>query len=71
MSVIEKIEIDNTIIGIVSSDNERSGFRFYSSVAPYDLLDGSRFSELVDAYQAVRRVRNAAIPATQPARTRS
>lgn len=60
MSATQTIEIDGDVIGILTSDRETRTFHFHSGVAPYELLDGSRFVGVNEAYEAVRRMRVAA-----------
>lgn len=59
MSSIQSIEIDGELVGILSQDASSRSFQFHSGVAPYDLLDGSRFSRPTEAYRAVRRIHSA------------
>ena len=60
MSNLETVEIDGTLVGILTKDHGDRSFHFHSGVAPYDLLDGSRFARVVEAREAVRRMSKAA-----------
>ena len=60
MSAMQTIEIDGDVIGILTPDRETRTFHFHSGVAPYELLDGSRFADAAEAYEAVRRMKVAA-----------
>lgn len=68
MSALQTIEIDGALIGIVTRNNADRSFYFHSGVAPYDLLDGSRFARLTEAHEAVRRMSRAARQARTAAR---
>ena len=57
---LEAVEIDGDLVGFLTRDHADHSFRFRSGVAPYDLLDGSRFSSPALANQAVRRIAHAA-----------
>ena len=59
MSSIETIEIDGELVGILSADAGSRTFQFHSGIAPYDLLDGSRFARPVDAHLAARKIHSA------------
>lgn len=56
MSNIQTIEIDGEIVGILSADPFSRTYQFHSGIAPYDLLDGSRFARPADAHQAARKI---------------
>jgi hypothetical protein len=60
MSAIQTITYDNEAVGILVTEDNHREFRFHSGLAPYDLLDGSRFSSPALANQAVRRIAHAA-----------
>lgn len=65
----QTVEIDGTLVGILTRDHADRSFYFHSGVAPYDLLDGSRFSRAAEAHEAVRRMSRAARQARSAART--
>ncbi len=54
MTSLQTVEVDGTLVGILTRDHGDRSFYFHSGVAPYDLLDGSRFSRLTEAHKAVR-----------------
>lgn len=60
MSGTQTIEIDGDVVGILTSDRETRTFQFHSGVAAYELLDGSRFVRVKEAYDAVHRMKKAA-----------
>jgi len=60
MSSLRTIEIDGNLVGILTRDQTDRSFQFHSGVAPYDLLDGSRFAGLAEANEAIRRMSRAA-----------
>ncbi len=60
MSSLKAIEIDGAQVGILTRDHSDCSFRFHSGVAPYDLLDGSRFVRVGDACDALHRMSRAA-----------
>lgn len=60
MSGHQTIEIDGNLVGILTRDTESRSFHFHSGVAPYDLLDGSRFNRPQQAREAVARMSRAA-----------
>lgn len=60
MSSLQTIEIDGALVGILTREHGDPGFYFHSGVAPYDLLDGSRFTRAAEARDAVRRMSRAA-----------
>jgi hypothetical protein len=57
MSATQTIEIDGDVIGILTSDRQTRTLHFHSGIAPYELLDGSRFVGFAEAYEAVSRLR--------------
>lgn len=57
MSTTQTIEIYGDVVGILTSDRVTRTFQFHSGIAPYELLDGSRFQRVAEAYQAVRRMK--------------
>lgn len=57
MSATQTIEVDGEVVGILTSDRQTRTFHFHSGIAPYELLDGSRFVGVAEAYEAVRRLR--------------
>lgn len=66
MSSLRKIEIEGNLVGVLTRDCRSRAVRFHSKVAPYDLLDGSRFSGLEDAHQAIYRMSRAARQVKSP-----
>jgi len=60
MSSLHTIEIDGDLVGILTRDHASRAFQFHSGVAPYDLLDGSRFSKPQEAREAAARMSRAA-----------
>lgn len=60
MSGHQTIEIDGNLVGILTRDAETRSFHFHSGVAPYDLLDGSKFHKPQQAREAVARMSRAA-----------
>ena len=56
MSTLQTIEINGSLVGILTIDHASRSFYFHSGVAPYHLLDGSRFTRPADARDAVRRL---------------
>lgn len=63
MHALHTVEIDGHLVGILTQDNADHSFYFHSGVAPYDLLDGSRFARACEAQVAIQRMRRAARPA--------
>jgi len=59
MSTFQTIEINGSLVGILTADHASRSFYFHSGVAPYNLLDGSRFARAADARDAVRRLTSA------------
>ncbi len=59
MSTFHTIEINGSLVGILTADRASRSFCFHSGVAPYSLLDGSRFTRAADARDAVRRLKSA------------
>jgi len=59
MSTFQTIEVDGSLVGILTADHATRSFYFHSGVAPYSLLDGSRFTRASHARNAVRRVHSA------------
>ena len=60
MSSLQTIEINGNLVGILTHDQVSRSFYFHSGVAPYDLLDGSRFARPDEAHQAIKRMSRAA-----------
>lgn len=60
MSNLQTIEIDGTLVGILTRDQPGGAFCFHSGVAPFDLLDGSRFKRAAEAREAILRMSRAA-----------
>lgn len=60
MSHLHTIEIDGTLVGILTKEHGDKSYYFHSGVAPYDLLDGSRFARAVEARAAISRMSSAA-----------
>ena len=56
MSALQTIEIEGNLVGILSADQTSRSFYFHSGIAPYDLLDGSRFSRVAEARAAIERM---------------
>jgi len=56
MSTFQTVEIDGLLVGILTADHASRSLCFHSGVAPYSLLDGSRFARVADARNAVRRL---------------
>ncbi len=56
MSQPYSIEINGELVGILAPDSHAQGFRFYSGVAPYDVLDGSIFIRPSEAQKAAQRL---------------
>jgi hypothetical protein len=71
MSSLRTVEIDGALVGILTHDHAERSFYFHSGVAPYDLLDGSRFTRVTEAQDAVRRMSKAARQARSAANIRS
>lgn len=69
MHVLQTIEIDGDPVGVLTHDRAEHSFYFYSGVAPYDLLDGSRFVRACEARAAIQRMSRAARPARRAGTT--
>lgn len=67
MSAAHTIEVDGDLIGILTRDAASASYHFHSGVAPYDLLDGSRFRRAEEAHLAIERMRRAARRVAAPA----
>lgn len=59
MSTFQTIEVDGSLVGILTADHASRSFYFHSGVSPYHLLDGSRFARAADAREAVQRLNSA------------
>lgn len=60
MTATQTVEIDGDVVGILTCDHGTRTFHFHSGIAPYELLDGSRFVRTDEAYEALRRMKRAA-----------
>ncbi|MBS0241097.1 MAG: hypothetical protein JSS20_02890 [Proteobacteria bacterium] len=60
MADLRTIEIDGTLVGILTKDRGDRDYHFHSGVAPFDLLDGSRFRGRCEAMEAIGRMGRAA-----------
>jgi hypothetical protein len=56
MMDVQTVEIDGSLVGILTSDRKTNSLHFHSGIAPYSLLEGSRFARAADAHIAVRRL---------------
>jgi hypothetical protein len=70
MTPLRTVEIDGALVGILTQNHADHSFYFHSGVAPYDLLDGSRFTRVTEAQDAVRRMSRAARQVTSSATIR-
>jgi hypothetical protein len=59
MSTFQTVEINGSLVGILTADHASRAFYFHSGVSPYSLLDGSRFARAADAREAVKRLKSA------------
>lgn len=69
MPTLRSVEIDGDFVGVLTKDCAGRSFHFHSGVAPYDLLDGSRFLCVSEAEAAIARMSRAARPARRAAET--
>lgn len=63
MPILQPIEIDGDLVGVLTQGGGDRSYYFHSSIAPYDLLDGSRFHRAAEAEAAIERMSRAARPA--------